>query len=252
MTPAPAAGRDRAKRALDVGVAAVALVLSAPVQLGLAVLVACSLGRPVLFRQVRPGRYERPFELVKFRTMRRPDQAGGSPDDAARLTRVGRLLRATSLDELPTLWNVLRGDMSLVGPRPLLMDYLERYDPEQRRRHQVRPGVTGLAQVRGRNALTWDAKLAADVEYVDRRCLALDLRLLAATVLTVLRRRGVSADGHPTMPEFRGSAEGGRHRADGHPRLPEFRGSAEGGRHRLNGHPSLPEFRGSADAGRHR
>jgi lipopolysaccharide/colanic/teichoic acid biosynthesis glycosyltransferase len=204
VTPAPAAHQDRAKRALDVGVAAVALVVTAPVQVAVAVLVACSLGRPVLFRQMRPGLHERPFELVKFRTMLRPDQAGGSTDSAVRLTGVGRLLRAASLDELPTLWNVLRGEMSLVGPRPLLVQYLERYDPWQRRRHEVRPGVTGLAQVRGRNALSWDAKLAADVEYVDRRCLALDLRLLAATVLTVLRHRGVSADGHPTMPEFRG------------------------------------------------
>ena len=202
MRPAPAARRDRAKRALDVGVAVVALALSLPVQIAVALLVACSLGRPVLFRQVRPGLHERPFELVKFRTMLRPDQAGGSSDDGVRLTRVGRLLRAASLDELPTLWNVLRGDMSLVGPRPLLMHYLPRYDPEQRRRHEVRPGVTGLAQVRGRNALTWKSRLAADVEYVDRRCLALDLRLLAATVLIVLRRRGVTADGHPTMPEF--------------------------------------------------
>jgi lipopolysaccharide/colanic/teichoic acid biosynthesis glycosyltransferase len=208
-TPASTVRYDRVKRAMDLAVAAVALVLSAPVQAVLALVVACDLGWPVLFRQLRPGLHGRPFELVKFRTMRRPEECRGLVHDADRLTRVGRVLRTTSLDELPTLWNVVRGDMSLVGPRPLLMAYLQRYSPEQRRRHDVRPGITGLAQVRGRNALSWDGRLAADVEYVEHRCLALDLRLLAATVRTVLRRNGVSAAGHATMPEFRGSTDAG-------------------------------------------
>jgi lipopolysaccharide/colanic/teichoic acid biosynthesis glycosyltransferase len=146
----------------------------------------------------------RPFELVKFRTMR---ESGGlhGLSDAARMTRLGRILRRTSLDELPTLWNVLRGDMSLVGPRPLLMAYLERYTPEQRRRHEVRPGVTGLAQVRGRNALTWEQKFAADVEYVENAGLRLDLRILVATVSRVLTGDGISAPGEATMTEFTGS-----------------------------------------------
>lgn len=209
-TPESTIRYDRIKRTMDLAVAAVALVLSVPVQVLVALVVVCDLGWPVLFRQVRPGLHGRPFELVKFRTMRRSDQCHGVTQDADRLTRIGRVLRATSLDELPTLWNVLRGDMSLVGPRPLLIEYLQRYSPEHRCRHNVRPGITGLAQVRGRNALSWDGKLAADVEYVEHRCLALDLRLIAATVCAVLQRRGVSAIGHATMPEFRGSADTGR------------------------------------------
>jgi lipopolysaccharide/colanic/teichoic acid biosynthesis glycosyltransferase len=164
----------------------------------------------VLFRQMRPGRHGEPFELVKFRTMHRVDPERGLVDDASRLTPVGRALRATSLDELPTLWNVVRGDMALVGPRPLLMHYLERYSDEQGRRHEVRPGLTGLAQVSGRNALSWDDKLRLDVEYVKRRSFWLDLRILVATVVVVARRRGISARGQATMPEFRGkSFDGG-------------------------------------------
>ncbi|AVT32866.1 UDP-galactose phosphate transferase [Plantactinospora sp. BC1] len=194
---------DRRKRLLDLLVAAVLLVLLSPVLLGCAAAVALALGRPVLFRQSRPGRDGHLFELRKFRTMR---PAGpGRTSDADRLTRFGSWLRATSLDELPTLWNVLRGDMSLVGPRPLLVSYLDRYTPEQARRHEVRPGITGLAQVRGRNELSWEEKFRYDVEYVDRRCLRLDLRILLETVLRVLRRQGISAPGNPTMPEFAGS-----------------------------------------------
>ncbi|MEN3610768.1 sugar transferase [Plantactinospora sp. ZYX-F-223] len=194
---------DRRKRVLDMLVAAVLLVLLSPVLLGCAAAVALALGRPVLFRQNRPGRDGRLFELRKFRTMR--PVSPGRTSDADRLTRLGRWLRATSLDELPTLWNVLRGDMSLVGPRPLLVGYLDLYTPEQARRHEVRPGITGLAQVRGRNALSWEEKFRYDVEYVDGRCLALDLRILLETVLQVLRRQGISAPGSATMPEFTGS-----------------------------------------------
>ncbi len=199
-------GFDAGKRVFDVVVAGVGLVLSAPLQLVTAAAVWASLGRPVLFRQPRPGLHGEVFELVKFRTMRQPGPGGES--DADRLTPVGRFLRASSLDELPTLWNVLKGDMSLVGPRPLLVAYLERYTPEQARRHAVRPGVTGLAQVRGRNGLSWDEKLTLDVEYVDRRSFALDLRILLETVGVVLGRRGITADGHATMSEFQGTPQG--------------------------------------------
>ncbi|MBN9621061.1 MAG: sugar transferase [Actinobacteria bacterium] len=197
---------DPVKRLIDVVVAAVALTLTAPLQLAVALLVWRRLGRPVLFRQTRPGRDGEPFTLVKFRSMRDVDEANGLVTDAQRITPFGFALRASSLDELPTLWNVLRGDMSLIGPRPLLMRYLPRYSPEQARRHEVRPGITGLAQVSGRNLLTWEEKFRADVDYVDRRSLALDLRIVGATVRAVVRREGISADGHTTTHEFMGSA----------------------------------------------
>jgi lipopolysaccharide/colanic/teichoic acid biosynthesis glycosyltransferase len=196
---------DSLKRLLDVVVAAAIVVVTPPITLAVATVVALFLGRPVLFRQVRPGRHGVPFELVKFRTMHLVDPAKGRVEDGERLTRVGRWLRATSLDELPTLWNVLRGDMSLVGPRPLLVEYLDRYGPEQARRHEVRPGVTGLAQVRGRNALTWEEKFGFDVWYVDHRSLRLDLQILAETARTVLRRDGITAPGSPTCHEFQGT-----------------------------------------------
>jgi lipopolysaccharide/colanic/teichoic acid biosynthesis glycosyltransferase len=196
---------DAVKRALDVTVAGLALVVTAPVQAAVAVVVARELGRPVLFRQQRPGRGGQPFTMVKFRTMRE-----GTADDKDRLTRVGRGLRAASLDELPALWNVLRGDMSLVGPRPLLMEYLDRYTPEQARRHEVRPGITGLAQVSGRNAVEWEKRFRLDVWYVDHRSVSLDLRILAQTVTAVLARRGISADGEATAAEFRGTTGGAR------------------------------------------
>ncbi len=195
---------DVAKRVMDAGIGGVGLVATAPLQAVVALAVLAKHGRPVLFRQPRPGKDGRVFELVKFRTMLLPDDQRVS--DADRLTPLGSFLRATSLDELPTLWNVLKGEMSLVGPRPLLVQYLERYSPEQARRHAVRPGITGLAQVRGRNGLSWDEKLALDVEYVDNRSLALDLRILWETVAVVLLRRGVSAEGHVTMAEFQGAA----------------------------------------------
>lgn len=198
---------DAVKRGFDLAVGSAALLVSAPVQVVIAVLVRRRLGSPVLFRQTRPGRDEVSFELVKFRTMLEPDVVAGLVTDRQRLTPFGAFLRSTSLDELPTLWNVVRGDMSLVGPRPLLVRYLDRYTAEQRRRHEVRPGVTGLAQVSGRNALTWERKLALDVEYVDRRSPLLDLRIIARTVAGVLGRHGVAAEGEATMAEFRGSGD---------------------------------------------
>lgn len=166
----------------------------------IAAAVRAVMGRPVLFRQQRPGRDGVPFDLVKFRTM---STAPGN--DADRLTPLGRVLRSTSLDELPELWNVLRGDMSLVGPRPLLMRYLDLYSAHHARRHEVRPGLTGLAQVSGRNATTWDERLDLDVTYVDTWTVGGDLSIIARTVLAVLRRTGISADGEATMPEFTGS-----------------------------------------------
>lgn len=193
------------QRTADLCVAAIVLLLLSPVLLALGIAIMLGLGRPVLFRQARPGLHGQPFTLVKFRTMLDPDPSRALLTDADRLTRLGRLLRATSLDELPTMWNVLRGDMSLVGPRPLLLRYLERYNSEQARRHLVRPGVTGLAQVRGRNALSWEEKFALDVYYVEHRSLRLNARICAETVLTVLRRDGIAAEGDVTMPEFLGT-----------------------------------------------
>ncbi len=193
---------DTVKRGVDVLASALGLAVTAPVQLATAGLVLATMGSPVLFRQPRPGKDGVVFELVKFRTMRHPDATRTS--DADRLTAVGRFLRATSLDELPTLLNVLKGEMSLVGPRPLLVEYLDRYTPEQARRHEVRPGVTGLAQVSGRNGLSWEQKFALDVRYVDTRSFAGDVAILAKTLLQVVRRAGVSAPGHATMAEFVG------------------------------------------------
>ena len=193
------------KRLIDVLVSGLGLVAGAPVMGAVAVAVRRDLGSPVLFRQPRPGQHGKPFELIKFRTMLETVDSAGLLSDADRMTPFGAFLRSTSLDELPTLWNVFRGDMSLVGPRPLLMEYLERYTPAQSRRHEVRPGVTGLAQIRGRNALTWDEKFAADFEYVDNLGPGMDARILIATVAAVLRREGISAEGTATMPLFQGS-----------------------------------------------
>jgi lipopolysaccharide/colanic/teichoic acid biosynthesis glycosyltransferase len=200
----------RTKRFFDVFVSVTVLILSLPVQAVVALAVAARLGQPVLFRQTRPGLHGEPFKMMKFRTMRPVDPARDWTDDASRLTVLGRALRASSLDELPTLWNVVRGDMSLVGPRPLLMQYLNRYTPEQARRHDVLPGLTGLAQISGRNALKWEDKFRLDVEYVDSRSMALDLKILRATVLSVLRRDGITATGEATMSEFMGTDEAGR------------------------------------------
>lgn len=194
------------KRLFDFTAAALGLLLLAPLLLLLFALVRIKLGSPVLFRQTRPGLHGRPFELIKFRTMTDARGTDGALlPDAERLTPFGRFLRSTSLDELPELWNVLSGDMSVVGPRPLLMEYLPLYSPEQARRHEVRPGITGWAQVNGRNALDWDDKFRLDVWYVDHQSLALDIRILWLTAVKVLRREGISAAGEATMPRFTGS-----------------------------------------------
>jgi len=192
------------KRALDLVLGVPALVLSLPVQAVVALAVRWRLGTPVLFRQQRPGLHGEPFTMMKFRTMVDPDPGRGLVTDEERLTTFGAFLRSTSLDELPALVHVVRGQMSLVGPRPLLMRYLDRYSPEQARRHEVRPGLTGLAQVSGRNATTWERRLALDVEYVDTHSLRLDLRIIRETVLAVVTRRGVSGEGTATMTEFTG------------------------------------------------
>lgn len=194
------------KRLVDVVGSAIGLVVLSPLLVVLAVLVRVRLGSPVLFRQIRPGLYGEPFELVKFRTMTDDRGADGELlDDEERMTPFGSWLRATSLDELPELLNVLTGDMSLVGPRPLLMSYLDLYSPDQARRHEVRPGLTGWSQVRGRNALSWEDKLALDTWYVDHQSLWLDVRILVETVVSVLGRRGIAADGHVTAPRFQGT-----------------------------------------------
>jgi lipopolysaccharide/colanic/teichoic acid biosynthesis glycosyltransferase len=194
------------KRLFDIVAAAAALLLLSPVLLGVAVLVAINMGRPILFKQQRPGLHEKPFLMLKFRTMRDATDAHGQPlDDAQRLTSFGRWLRATSLDELPELWNVLKGELSLVGPRPLLMEYLPRYNPMQRRRHEVRPGLTGWAQVNGRNTVDWAERFEMDVWYVDHRSFWLDMQILARTVRLVLARKGVNAQGEATMHKFRGN-----------------------------------------------
>ncbi len=194
------------KRLFDVCVALGLLVALALPLLLLAWAVRRNLGSPVLFRQLRPGLQGRPFMMVKFRTMTDARDAGGALlPDAQRLTKFGRFLRASSLDELPELWNVLRGEMSLVGPRPLLMEYLPLYSPEQARRHEVRPGITGWAQINGRNAVSWDQRFLLDVWYVDHRSLWLDLKILWLTGRKVLVREGISAQGDATMPRFTGN-----------------------------------------------
>jgi lipopolysaccharide/colanic/teichoic acid biosynthesis glycosyltransferase len=195
------------KRCMDRLAAGVGLLCFAPVMAVTALVVRFTMGRPILFRQVRPGLGGKTFQLLKFRTMLEAQDAEGNPlPDAQRLTPVGKFLRAVSLDELPQLWNVLRGDMSLVGPRPLLVEYLPRYSPEQARRHDVLPGITGWAQVNGRNALGWDERFRLDVWYVDNWSLALDARILALTFLRVVQRQGISHEGDATMFKFLGNA----------------------------------------------
>jgi sugar transferase EpsL len=196
------------KRILDLTLAAAGLIVAAPVLLTIAAVIRATMGPPVFFRQARPGLRGRPFVIYKFRTMRdSPDEPNRPNTDAQRLTKMGRLLRDLSLDELPALINVIKGEMSLVGPRPLLMEYLERYSPQQARRHEAKPGVTGWAQINGRNALPWEDRFEHDVWYVDNRSLTLDLKILALTLLKVWRREGISADKHATMPEFLGGRE---------------------------------------------
>ena len=209
-----------AKRLVDFTLALLGLLASAPVLLFISVAVAAVMGRPVLFRQSRPGRGGAPFPLTKFRTMRAPSPGEEAPEhDALRLTGLGRFLRATSLDELPTLWNVLMGHMSLVGPRPLLAVYLDRYSPYQARRHDMKPGITGWAQVHGRNAIDWDERLRLDVWYVDNWSHRLDMGIMLSTLWTVVTRSGINREGFATMPEFRGSApDGGEQVQDTGPR----------------------------------
>jgi lipopolysaccharide/colanic/teichoic acid biosynthesis glycosyltransferase len=191
------------KRIFDIAVSSILLVALAPVMALVASMIATRLGRPVLFRQVRPGLHAQPFTLLKFRTMRNTTSADGSLLlDADRLTPLGIFLRNMSLDELPQLWNVLRGDMSLVGPRPLLVEYLPYYTAEQTRRYEVRPGMTGWAQVNGRNAVSWQQRLALDVWYVDHHSLLLDAKILWLTLIRVIRRSDINAGGHATMPRF--------------------------------------------------
>lgn len=193
------------KRTFDFLASSFALLLLSPVIAIVAWQIGRKMGSPVLFRQVRPGLDGKPFEMVKFRTMKDALDAEGNPlPDSERLTAFGKFLRSSSLDELPELWNVLKGDMSLVGPRPLLMEYLPLYSPEQYRRHEVRPGVTGWAQVNGRNTLSWEDKFALDVWYVDNRSFWLDIKILFLTVKKVVVRDGISADGEATMSKFTG------------------------------------------------
>jgi len=193
------------RRLFDIAASFTALVLLFPLILFIGWYVRRKLGSPVLFRQVRPGLNGKPFKMVKFRTMRDALDAAGNPlPDSDRITSFGGFLRSSSLDELPELWNVLKGDMSLVGPRPLLMEYLPLYSPEQYRRHEVRPGVTGWAQINGRNALSWEEKFKLDIWYVDNRSFWLDLKIIFLTVKKVVIRDGINADGEVTMPKFTG------------------------------------------------
>jgi lipopolysaccharide/colanic/teichoic acid biosynthesis glycosyltransferase len=196
-----------AKRLFDTVTATCALILMAPGLAAIAIAIRIGLGGPVLFRQVRVGQGGRLFRIAKFRTMTDARNSSGKLlADEERLTPLGAFIRGSSLDELPQLWNVLKGEMSLVGPRPLLPEYLPRYNAFQRRRHEVKPGITGWAQVHGRNALTWEEKFELDVCYVEHRSIRLDIQILWATVIQVLRRQGISQSGHATMPEFQGSA----------------------------------------------
>lgn len=196
------------KRLFDIFLILISLPLLLPLLLIVAVLVRVKLGSPVLFKQVRPGLHGKPFTMMKFRSMTdERDEQGNLLPDAVRLTKFGRFLRSTSLDELPGLWSVLKGDMSLVGPRPLLVEYLPLYSPEQARRHLVRPGITGWAQVNGRNAISWEQKFEYDVWYVDNASLALDIKIIFLTLKKVVVRDGISAEGEATMAKFEGSSK---------------------------------------------
>ena len=196
------------KRLFDIAVSLCVLIPALPVFIIICVYIRATMGAPVFFRQLRPGLHGRPFQLIKFRTMRAPGPGEDvAATDALRLTRLGNFLRALSLDELPTLFNVLGGSMSLVGPRPLLMQYVARYSPEQSRRLEAQPGVTGWAQVNGRNAISWEEKFKLDVWYVDNRSFGLDLKIIWLTALSVLKREGISHAGEATMPEFMGTKE---------------------------------------------
>ena len=196
------------KRVLDIAIASTALVLLSPVYALVAYKVKKNLGSPVLFRQVRPGLHGKPFEMIKFRTMKDAMDAQGNPlPDSERLTPFGKMLRATSLDEMPELWNVIKGDMSIVGPRPLLMEYLPLYNAEQAKRHNVRPGITGHAQVNGRNAISWEKKFEHDTWYVEHQSLWLDFKIMLKTIQKVIAKDDISAEGEATMSKFTGSSE---------------------------------------------
>ncbi len=196
------------KRILDIAIASTALILLSPVYFIVAHKVKKNLGSPVLFRQVRPGLHGKPFEMVKFRTMKDALDAQGNPlPDSERLTPFGKMLRATSLDEMPELWNVIKGDMSIVGPRPLLMEYLPLYNREQAKRHNVRPGITGHAQVNGRNAISWEKKFELDTWYVENQSLWLDFKIMLKTVKKVIAKDDISAEGEATMSKFTGTAD---------------------------------------------
>lgn len=194
------------KRVVDILGAALGLIVFSPILIAISLMIRREMGSPVLFSQNRPGSNGSPFLMIKFRTMRDAIDANGRPlPDAERLTKLGRFLRSSSLDELPELWNVVKGEMSLVGPRPLLMEYLPLYSPEQYRRHEVRPGITGWAQVNGRNAISWDEKFSLDIWYVDNRSLWLDLKIIWLTIRKVIKRDGISAAGEATMSKFTGN-----------------------------------------------
>ena len=196
------------KRVLDIAIASTALVLLSPVYALVAYKVKKNLGSPVLFRQTRPGLHGKPFEMIKFRTMKDAVDAQGNPlPDSERLTPFGKMLRATSLDEMPELWNVIKGDMSIVGPRPLLMEYLPLYNAEQAKRHDVRPGITGHAQVNGRNAISWEKKFELDTWYVEHQSLWLDFKIMLKTIQKVIAKDEISAQGEATMRKFTGSSE---------------------------------------------
>lgn len=193
------------KRIFDIVGAGLALLLFSPLMVLIGCSIFCVLGPPVFFKQTRPGLYGKPFQMIKFRTMIETTDSTGQPlPDLERLTKLGRFLRSSSLDELPELWNVIKSDMSLVGPRPLLMEYLPLYSPEQARRHEVRPGITGLAQINGRNRISWDERFALDVWYVDNNSFWIDLKVIFLTVLKVIRREGISAAGEATNSKFTG------------------------------------------------
>lgn len=193
------------KRALDIFGAAIGLIVFSPILIVISLMIRRKMGMPVFFNQTRPGRHGKPFQMIKFRTMSDATDANGCTlPDSERLTKLGCFLRSSSLDELPELWNVLNGEMSLVGPRPLLMEYQQLYSPEQARRQEVRPGVTGWAQVNGRNAISWEEKFVLDVWYVDNRNLWLDLKIIWMTIRKVIKREGISAAGDATMPKFSG------------------------------------------------
>lgn len=195
------------KRVMDIIGASLGLVLLSPLIAVLALMIRRNLGSPILFRQIRPGKKGAPFEMIKFRSMRNANNTSGiALPDAERISPFGATLRSTSLDELPELWNVLKGDMSLVGPRPLLMEYLPLYSQRQARRHEVRPGITGWAQINGRNSISWPDRLEMDVWYVENRSFALDCRIIALTIKKVVIREGISADGEATMPKFKGES----------------------------------------------